>query len=257
MVLTDGSLAALVVLGTLTTVLIAAALLGPGAVAWPDDRVLGGILVVAGVYAATATGVFFAVALAVAGADVLDGRDATVGRSLSVASGRLGPILGWALILTTVNIVLQAIRERAGILGQIVAGLGGVAWGLVTFLVIPIVALEGLSARDALTRSGQIFRERWGDQIVGQVSISGVFFVCGFLPAIGLGALGLASGSTGLAVALIAIAAVVVIVTAILAAAARAVFSVALYRFATGAGSRGPFSDGALQQAVRPRRRLL
>jgi hypothetical protein len=256
-VLTDGSLAALVVLGAIASVMIASALFAPAAISWPSDRVLGGILIVAGVYLTTATGVFFAIALAVASADVLDGRDATVGRSLAVASTKMGPILGWALILTTVNIVLQAIRERAGLLGQIIGGLAGVAWSLVTFLVVPIVALEGLSASEALSRSGRIFRERWGDQIVGQVSISGAFFVLGVLPAGALAALGIASGSRGVAIALVAVAVLVVIVTSILAAAARAVFSVALYRFATGSGSTAPFSDYDLQQAVRPRRSIL
>jgi len=255
-VLTDGSLAALVVLGAIASVLIAAALFIPAAVSWPGDRVLGGILVVAGVYSTTAMGVFFAVALATAAADVLDGRDATVGRSLSVASGKLGPILGWALILTTVNIVLQVITERAGLVGAIAGRFLGVAWSLATFLVVPIVALEGLGAGDALKRSGGIFRQRWGSQIVGQVSISGLFFICGVIPGIALGALGVASGSRGLAIGMVAAGAVVVIASMILAAAARAVFSVALYRFATGAGAPAPFSGNDLEQVVRQRRRF-
>jgi Family of unknown function (DUF6159) len=254
---TDGSLAALVVLGAIASILIAAALFIPAAISWPNDRVLGGILIVGGVYLTTASGVFFGVALAAASADVLDGRAATVGRSVSVASGKLGPILGWALILTTVNIVLQAITERTGIIGAIVGRILGVAWALTTFLVIPIVALEGIGATDALKRSGKIFRERWGTQIVGQVSITGLFFICGVLPGMVLGGIGIASGSTGLAIVLVAIGAVVVIASMILAAAARAVFSVALYRFATGSGSFAPFSAGDLEQVVRQRRKLL
>ncbi len=57
-------------------------------------------------------------------------------RSLSVLV-----ILGGALVLTTVNLVLQALRERTGPLGGILLGAASVAWGLATFLVVPIVAL--------------------------------------------------------------------------------------------------------------------
>ncbi len=88
------------------------------------------------------------------------------------------------------------------------------------------------------------------------MSISGVFFLFGVLPGIAIGVLGFASGSTGLAVVLVAIAVIVVVATSILAAAARAVFAVALYRFATGSGSTEPFSTYDLERAVRPRRRF-
>jgi hypothetical protein len=201
--------------------------------------------------------VFFAVALAAAAADVLDGRDATVRRSLGVAGDRLEPILGWALFLTTVNLVLQALRNRGGIFGGIVGAIGGVAWNLVSFLVVPILALEGLGASDALARSGQIFRERWGDQVVGQVSISGIFLLFGAIPALALGALGVVSGSRGIMVMLIGLAVVLLIAASVMAAAARAVFSVALYRFAVGRGRILPFSEGDLSRAVAPRSRLL
>ena len=59
---------------------------------------------------------------------------------------RLGAIAGWALVLTTVNLVIQALRSRAGIIGSLLLGAATVAWGLATFLVVPIVALEGSRA---------------------------------------------------------------------------------------------------------------
>ncbi len=44
--------------------------------------------------------------------------------------------------------VLQAIEERFGIIGTIVARLVGLAWNLVTFLVVPILVLEDLGVGD-------------------------------------------------------------------------------------------------------------
>src|SRR6185503_15819527 len=93
---------------------------------------------------ATLVATYFAVALAAASTAVLDGRNATVGGATAVASARLGAIAGWAVVLTTVNLVIQALRSRAGIIGSLLLGAATVAWGLATFLVVPIVALEGL-----------------------------------------------------------------------------------------------------------------
>lgn len=255
----DGSLSALVVLGGLTSILIAAALFVPAAIAYSansssnGNEIAAAALLVVGTYLTTAAGVFFGVALAAAAADVLDGKDATVGKSVAVARTRLRAILGWALVLLTVNLVLQMLRERGGLIGQIIAGIGGVAWGLVTFLVVPILALEGLGPRAALSRSGGLFRERWGEQVVGTASITAVFFVVGFLPAAALAAIGIHSGRAVVAVPLVAIAVVIGIGAIVLGAAARSVFSVALYRFAAGSGSTGPFSTGDLQQSVSSR----
>jgi hypothetical protein len=57
-----------------------------------------------------------------------------------------------------VNLVIQALRSRAGIIGSLLLGAATVAWGLATFLVVPIVALEGLGPLAALDRSASLFR---------------------------------------------------------------------------------------------------
>ena len=69
------------------------------------------------------------------------------------------------------NLVISFIRERAGVAGEVIAGIAGVAWGLVTFLVVPVIALEGLGPWQALKRSGSLFRQRWGEQITGNLAI--------------------------------------------------------------------------------------
>lgn len=92
-----------------------------------EEDVLAAILAVIGVYLATLVATYFAVALAAAAAEVLDGRDATVRGGMAVASRMTGPIAGWTLVLTTVNLVLQALRERTGILGNLLLGAASVA----------------------------------------------------------------------------------------------------------------------------------
>jgi hypothetical protein len=247
----DASLTALVVLGGIAAGAVGLSFLVPALVAHQiDENVLAVILAAIGVYLATLVATYFAVALAAAVGDVLDGRDATVRGGLTAASRVAGPIAGWALVLTTVNLVLQMLRERAGILGSLLLGAATVAWGLATFLVVPILALEGLGPLAALERSAALFREKWGEQLVGTASIGLLFTVIGTLPAFALLALGLASGSTAVAVVCIALGLLIAVAAGVLGSAARAVFAVALYRYASGAGPTGPFGASDLELAV-------
>lgn len=247
----DGSLVALTILGGISAGAIGLALLIPAVVVNHDGNHGIAILLGAlGAYLATATGVFFAVALASCAADVLDGKDATVAGGVRVATSRLHVILAWALVLTTVNLVIQALRERGGLLGAILGGAANVAWSVATFLVIPILALEGLGPLDALKRSTSLFRQRWGEQLVGRAAVGLVFFVLAVLPAMLLVAIGVGAGSKGLGVALVVIGVLVGVAGIVLGQTASSVFAVALYRYAAGEGPTGPFGPDDLQGSV-------
>ena len=148
------------------------------------------------------------------------------------------------------NLLIQLLRGRAGILGSLLLGAATVAWTLATFLVVPILALEGLGPRAALERSASLFRQRWGEQLVGTVSIGLLFALLGTVPALVLLFLGLASGSTTVTVALVALGVAVAVAAGVLGSAARGVFAVALYRYAAGAGPTGPFTTADLESAV-------
>jgi hypothetical protein len=262
-VVADGALAALVVLGGAAGLAAAAALFVPAYLAYDIDADwLAGIFAALGVFVTTTISVFFGVALAAASAEVLDGKDATVRRALGVAWARLGVIMGWAVVLVTVNVFLQLLRGKGGLFGAILARVGEVAWALATFLVVPILAFEGLSSLDALSRSARLFRERWGEQVTGQISISLVFTLIAAVP-LGLVALVFFTAPdtpasvpgklawTDTRILLVAVAVVVIVLTSILASAARAVFSVALYRFAVDGAAVGPFGRVDLDGAVR------
>jgi hypothetical protein len=250
----DRSLAVFPVLGGLTALLLAAAF---GLSAWvlfdDDQDVAGVILAVVGIYALTFAGVFFNVALAAAAAQVLDGEDATVASGVAVAKRRLGAIAGWAALVASVNIVIRGLQERAGPIADVLLGGLAVAWNLVTFLAVPVLTLEGTGPIETLKRSAHIFRERWGEQITGQLSIGGIVVLAAIVPVLVLGLIGYAVGGAGGGV-LIAIAVAVLIVAAIISTALSQIFAVALYRFAVGRGATGAFTQDELASAVRPRR---
>jgi hypothetical protein len=251
----DRTLGVFPVLGGLTALFAVAAFGLPAALLFSDDQnVLGVIVAAVGIYLSTFLTIFFGVALAGAAAVALDGRDATIGDGIAVARRHVGTIAAWAGVVTTVNIILRAIEERFGFVGAIVAGLLGAAWGIITFLVIPVIAIEGLGPIAALKRSASLFRQRWGEQIVGTASIGILVFLFGFLPAAILVGIGyLAGGTIGL-VATIPVAAVILVVVAVIGQAAQGIFGVALYRYAVGEGAVAPFSVEDLAGSFQPKR---
>jgi len=252
----DRSLAAFPVLGGASALLLAAAFGLPAALLFNDDsNVLAVILAAIGIYLVSYAAVFFNVALAGAAAQVLDGKDATVASGVAVARTRLPAIAGWALMIASVNIVIRALQERLGPVGDLILGGIAVAWGLVTFLAIPVIALENTGPIETLRRSAGIFRERWGEQVTGQFSIGGIVLLFTFLPAIALVGIGYAVGNGVLLGVLIAVAVVLVIVGAIVSTALSQIFAVALYRYAVGQGATGAFTEDVLAGAVRPRTR--
>ncbi len=179
--------------------------------------------------------IFFQSALILAANDRLSGGSPTLGSALSAAAGRAGHILPWAIISATVSMVLKAIQERSGLLGRLVIGLVGMAWTLVTFLVLPILVIEGTGVKDALTRSASTFKRTWGENVIGNAGVGLVGFVgilVGLLVCAPLVALGVSSDLVALTVAAIVLFVVWAILVSVFSAALSGVFQTALYRFA-------------------------
>jgi len=154
---------------------------------------------------------------------------------------------------------LIRVLESRGEIATIVAGLFGAAWSLVTFLALPVVALEGLGPIAALKRSAGLFRERWGGQLGGMAAIGISVLLLGVLPSIGLMVGGIAilsgSGTAGLGAVLVAIGVVGFGLSCLVSSALRQVFAVALYRYALCGEALGGFSAEDLRGSVKARSR--
>lgn len=176
--------------------------------------------------------VFFNVALVAAASDRLAGGSATINYGLQVAWQRKGKIFQWALLAATVGILLNALEERLGWLGRLVTRFIGVAWTMATFFVVPLLAAEDVGPAEALVRSGELFTETWGEQLVGGFSF-GLIFVLLALPSIALPYfLGSAFGSTGVVTGAILMI-VYWLLLSVVSAAVQGIFNAALYRYAT------------------------
>ena len=145
-----------------------------------------------------AVGIFFQAAVVAGATERMRGGNPTVGSALAAAWRRLGPIVAWALVAATVGMIIRAIQDRVGIIGRIVGGLVGLAWTLATFFVVPVLVLEDRPVVDSFTRSVDVFKQTWGETVVGGASL-GIAAVCAWLTLIaGAGLLGSVIGPIAL-----------------------------------------------------------
>jgi hypothetical protein len=175
--------------------------------------------------------VYFNAAIVACAAGRMSGDNPTIADGLRTAAARLPVIAGWALVSATVGLVLRMIEDRSAKIGQIVAGLLGMAWTVVSFLVVPILVIENKGPIAALKDSTTLLKKTWGEQLVSNFSFGMVFFLLG-IPAFGLIILGFFLGSTIGLVACIALAAIYLIVLALVQSALQAIFQTALYLYA-------------------------
>lgn len=240
--------------GAVATIPLAFIFLGPGLYFLEEDALAGAIpFLVLGVFVLSAVGFYFSVGLAAAADMIFRGERATVGDGLAVARERFTQILGWAAVSTAISVVMGVLEEYGGIAGTIAARLVGTAWSLVTFISIPVIAIEGTGPFETLTRSGSLFRERWGQQITGNLAIGGAVFLLGVLPSVALGALGVyVWASASFAGALLVVVAVIgLAISLLIAKALSGIFGVALYRYALDGEAVGGFTAGELESAVK------
>jgi hypothetical protein len=246
--------------------ILAAALLlaGPGVVVLAVDAPapIAYALWVVAAYVLTFIGIYCSVALAAAASLAIDGKDTTLSDGFSVARQRIGLVAVWSLVQLTVGVILNGIElllQQGGVgrlVSALISGLLSAAWSVLTFFVVPLLALEGIGPREALQRSGSLIKARWGEGFVGAGSISGLVFLIVILPGIAVGALGVVavSSSAALGGALIAVGVAVVIAGALISSTLNAIFRVALYRYATSDEVVGGFDRASFEQAFVPKR---
>ena len=215
---------------------------------------LGWVLVVAMYLVAGIVITFFQAALVCGANERLDGRDATLGGAMSSAGRQFPAIAGWAILQTTVSVILQAIEERAGFVGAIIAGLFGAAWRVVTFLAIPVVALEGTGPVTSLKRSGVLLKQTWGENLAGQLGFGLLGFVASIPALIAIG-LAILSDTWAVAAPLGVLAALWLIAVSVIISAMTGIYKTALYRYAVDGRAPAGFATNDLSDAFAPRSR--
>ncbi|MDJ0522805.1 MAG: DUF6159 family protein [Planctomycetota bacterium] len=193
---------------------------------------------------------FFFQAAVIAGAsERMSGGDPTLGSALGAAAKRLPSLFLWGVVAATVGMIIRAIEERSELVGRIAMFIVGAAWSLATFFMVPVLVMERESLGKSFKRSWGIFKETWGETVVGAggLGIAGfllslpVILLAGWLlsmgmvwPAIIIGVLGLATVS-------------------VVFSALQGVYVAAVYRYATAQDSPAGFDESVLRDAFRPK----
>ena len=209
---------------------------------------------IVGLYPLTFVSVFFNVALAGAAAASFDGHPIGVREALGISWRRLGRVAQWSLLAAGVGLVLEQIASRIPGAGRLASWLLGAAWSLATIFAVPMLALEGAGPLETAKNSVHLIKSKWGG-ITGLASI-GIWTVFVTIPVGILFAVGLSvrSHDATAGAALIAIAIGAILLVSALSLATRQVFSVALYRYASGAPDAGGFATADLEEPFRRRR---
>lgn len=181
--------------------------------------------------------IFSNVALVGAAMMRLNGEDPTLRDGFRIASERIGSILGYAAIASTVGMILNAIRDEDNFLSQILASILSTAWSLIVFLVVPVLVVENVGPIEAIKRSGSLLKQTWGEQIAGSFSMGGIFFIITLVAALVIGGpvLLVASAMNSEIMLFIGIAFVVIVIMGIslVGSALNGIFQAALYKYAT------------------------
>ncbi len=241
------------IFGLLYTLLIVAPLGVVGWLAIGENTILVWVLLAIMLFGSSIGATFFGVAAAANASRVFNGEDPKIGDGIALARSRFGVIVKWALVAATVGLVLNLIGSRGGFGAILVRMVGGAAWGIASFFALPILALEGLGPFATLKRSVGVVRQKWGESLVGVVGIGAVTFLLA-LAAAAVVAIGIFAGVSGLwivGIPLIIIGAVALVAVMAVASVLRAVFTVAVFRFATEGVAVEGFDAADLERTFR------
>ncbi len=165
----------------------------------------------------------------------LTGGDPTFGDGLNAAAKRLPIIIVWGIIAGTVGLLLKFLEGAARssdndamrALASVISFIGGLAWWVMTFFMLPHLILENKSVGEAFKSSKSTFYGTWGEAITSGLGIGLVAFLIGIpIVAITIG-LTVVAGPFGLLVGAIGIGLLMA-----WSNAAEQVAVVALYRYA-------------------------
>ena len=165
----------------------------------------------------------------------LTGGDPKFADGVNAALKRLPIIIVWGIIAGTVGLLLKFLEgvarssdhPAAAALATVIHIIGGLAWGGMTFFMIPPLILENKSIGDALKASKTTFFDTWGENIVSGLGIGAIAFLFGIpIVALTIG-MTIVAGPFGLLVGAVLIGLLIA-----WANAAEQVAVVALFRYA-------------------------
>ncbi|WPL17521.1 hypothetical protein Thiowin_02544 [Thiorhodovibrio winogradskyi] len=190
----------------------------------------------------------------------LHGGDPSFADGLALARQRAGVILGYSGIAATVGLLLSMLRGRdqqPGI-GLLLSSLGGFAWSVATFLVIPVLAAKGIGAIAAIKESVTLLKRTWGEQLslnVGLGVIIGLPMLLLFAATFGAAFWAASTQQPALIIGAIATGVTLIALLSLISATLNAIIRGAIYVYAEEGEVPGQFDDTLVRQALKSRKR--
>lgn len=115
---------------------------------------------------------FFAVALTSEALRALRGEaPITIANGISTACTRVPAIASYAAVSATVGFVLEILGRSNSSVLRFARTLFGTGWSLVTYLAIPVMVQERRDGIASMRRSGDLFRQTWGETALSEVGL--------------------------------------------------------------------------------------
>ena len=195
----------------------------------------------------------------------LRGGDPTLGDGFGIAKSHIGPILGYAAIAATVGMVLKFLSQAGesegnplALIGGLFSSLVGVAWGLATFLAVPVLVTEDVGPIEAITRSSGLLKKTWGEQVVGGLSIGLVFGILA-IAAVILGVFAVvfvADTMPAVAIGIVVLLVLALLGIALISSTLSGIYSAAVYDYAVGGGTGEFFREDMIKNAFKAKGRI-
>jgi len=163
------------------------------------------------------------------------GETPTVWGGLAAAWEHTWQLLAWAVIAAVVGVLIRAIEESSDLAGQILAVVFSLAWGVLTYFVVPVIVFEDQSVTGMFSRSGGIVREVWGESLGAETGIGIVTFLL-VLAGAGVAAvlfLVVPTGSTGGLLAVLVLGGGAIVLAFLVGETLSGIAKTAVYVYAT------------------------
>ena len=175
-----------------------------------------------------------------------EGGEPSFRSGMAAAWRNKGTLLVWSVVSATVGVVIQLIDSQDNLLAEILAGIVSVAWSILTYFVVPVIAFEDVSVREAIRRSGETFKGTWGETAGAHFGVGIVTFLFMLPVVLVAGAvlfLGVGSGSGFGFGASVAVAAVLLVGAYLFSTTLSSIAKTGLYVYATEGRRPGAFED--------------
>ena len=259
----DRELLWLPVLGMLSSaVLFVAVYFGAGLLVWTQDG--GGassgfavfLLLACSGIASTFGVVFFEGALVAGAHERMIGGDPTIRSAISYAAGRVPNLLGWAAVSGTVGLFMRTAEQR-GRYRSVTGFIGGLAWSVASFLVIPAIIIDNHRVFGAIKTSVSLIKRTWGENLIAHTAFG---LLAGVLSApflFGITAIGAtADANTGTPASPAQTAGIIICLAGVLIATVAVhtlslYFKTALYEYAHDRDHDGGYDPDSMTAAFR------